>query len=146
MSQILLSPGFQPVLGLAGNPVTGHLLAVGNGSSGSGIYDINPVAGTDTFVTGGGFDGIAVSPDGLFVYGEISGGIAKYNIGTGGLVWFTGNTGHAPDGTAVITGGTFDGYIVVNNNDGTVELLTPAGGSVGIIATGRSRGDFVSPD
>jgi hypothetical protein len=34
----------------------------------------------------------------------------------------------------------------VNNNDGTVALVSPDGLSSAIIASGGSRGDFVSPD
>ncbi len=140
------TPGFGFSLGLAGNPVSGHLFAAGSGSNGSGIYDINPLTGTSTFIAGGGFDGVSVSPDGTTVYVELNGNsVVGYDITTHNQVFSFGSS-HAPDGTAVITGGTFNGYVVVNNNDGTVSLVTPNGSSSQIIATGGSRGDFVSPD
>jgi PEP-CTERM motif len=53
---------------------------------------------------------------------------------------------HAPDGTGVISGGPFNGYVIVNNNDGTVSLVDPTGLIQTIIASGGTRGDFTSPD
>ena len=46
----------------------------------------------------------------------------------------------------VISGGLFSGYIVVNNNDGTVGLINPSVGTEDIIASGGTRGDYVSAD
>jgi hypothetical protein len=46
----------------------------------------------------------------------------------------------------VISGGLFNGDIIVNNNDGTVGLIDPTLGTESIIASGGTRGDFVSPD
>ncbi len=46
----------------------------------------------------------------------------------------------------MISGGAFSGDIVVNDNDGTVLLLNPVTGVSTIIASGGTRGDFVSPD
>jgi hypothetical protein len=43
-------------------------------------------------------------------------------------------------------GGKFDGFIVVDDNDGTVGLINPSFGTEAIIASGGSRGDWVSPD
>jgi hypothetical protein len=93
-----------------------------------------------------GADGVSISPDGKTVYAEAGGNILSFDYLTGapGPV-FSGN-GHGPDGTGVITGGTFNGDIVVNNNDGTVGLIDPATGLEDIIASGGTRGDFVSPD
>jgi hypothetical protein len=46
----------------------------------------------------------------------------------------------------VISGGKLNGEVVINNNDGTVSLLNPTTGVATLIATGGTRGDFVSPD
>jgi hypothetical protein len=51
-----------------------------------------------------------------------------------------------PDGTGIISGGTFDGDLIVNNNDGTVGLIDHISGVETIIASGGARGDLVSPD
>jgi DNA-binding beta-propeller fold protein YncE len=95
-------------------------------------------------------DGVTVSPDGATVYVENGGTVQSYNLTTGALI-HTFNTGHSPDGTGVISGGSFNGDVIVNDNDGTVGLLDPtkANGDPGqfvIIANGGTRGDFVSAD
>jgi hypothetical protein len=146
LTPVVVTGGFTPTLGLAGNPVSGHLLAVGSGTSGTGVYDINPLTGANTFIAGGSFDGASVSPDGTTVYVEANGNsVLGYNISTHALV-FNFSSSHGPDGTGVIAGGPFNGFVVVNNNDGTVSLVDPTGASSTIIASGGTRGDFTSPD
>ena len=138
----LQAAGLTSYLGMWGNPVNGHVIA----SSNQGLVDINPVAGTYRVINAGVFpDGVSVSPDGLIAYVENGGAIQSYDIATGALL-NTYLTGHGPDGTGVITGGNFNGDVIVNNNDGTVGLLDPTTSSFTIIADGGSRGDFVSPD
>lgn len=133
--------GVTPSLGLWGNAATGHLLMAAT----SGLVDVNPLTGTSTLIAGGGFDGVSVSPDGTLVYGEIGGTIRAYNILTHMLV-DTYSFGHGPDGTGVIAGGTLNGHIISNNNDGTVVEIDPATGLAVVIASGGSRGDFASAD
>jgi hypothetical protein len=143
----IATPGFTFAFGLAGNPLTGHLLASGNGASGGGIYDINPLTGVSTFIAAAGVDGVAVSPDGMRVYGAAGGSVVGYNIATHAQVFnFALHAGAGPDGTGVISGGFFNNFIIVNNNDGTVSLIDPAGTTETIIASGGLRGDFTSPD
>jgi hypothetical protein len=135
--------GIREYLGMWGNPVNGHLIA----STYAGLLDINPVTGTFRVINAGLFpDGVTVSPDGTTAYVENGGNIQAYSISTGTLLnTFLGN-GHGPDGTGVISGGLFNGDIIVNNNDGTVGLIDPTKGAETIIANGGTRGDFVSPD
>lgn len=135
-------------LGMWGNPVNGHIISSGL----DGLVDIDPVTGAFHVIAavGASIDGVTVSPDGTIAYVELGGTIQSYAIATGALI-HTFFTGHAPDGTGVISGGKFDGDIIVNNNDGTLGLLDPdkADGDplqFVIIATGGTRGDFVSPD
>lgn len=136
-----------PDLGMAGDPGNGHILA----SSGSGIIDINPTAngGAGSFrvvAPGGNGDGVSVSPDGKIVYSE-QGSINGYNIATGALVYQSGSLLNSPDGTSVITSkNNLNGQIIVNNNNGEIDLLNPASNAVTVIATGGTRGDYVSPD
>ena len=59
---------------------------------------------------------------------------------------YTPPFGTGPDGTGVISGGLFNGYVIANNNDGTVTLIDPTGTMATVIAEGASRGDFSSPD
>jgi hypothetical protein len=134
-------------LGMWGNPVNGHIIS----ASESGLVDIDPIAGTFRTINAGVFpDGVSVSPDGTTAWVENGGTIQSYNIATGALIhtYFTGN---APDGTGVITGGQLNGDVVVNNNNGTMQLIDPtkADGDplqIRFIASGGTRGDFVSPD
>lgn len=135
-----------PELGLWANPVTGDLIS----SSDSGLVDINPVTGTvHVITTQSGFDGVTVSPDGTIACGELgSSEVLCYNIASGLQVASFTSLAHSPDGTAFITGGTFNGDLIVNNNDGTVGLIDYATGVETIIASSNpaDRGDFVSPD
>jgi hypothetical protein len=39
-----------------------------------------------------------------------------------------------------------NGYVIANNNDGTVSLTDPIGATQTIFARGGTRGDFASPD
>ena len=131
-----------------GHPVTGHIEA----SSSAGLIDINPLAngGAGSFRVinaGGDGDGVSVSPDGKTVYSEQT-NINGYDIATGTLV-FTSAPAHfpSPDGTGVISStNNLNGDIIVNNNNGEVDLLDPVTKAVTIIATGGSRGDYASPD
>jgi hypothetical protein len=131
-------------LGMWGDPVNGHIVS----SSNEGIVDINPLTGATRVIydVGSCCDGVTVSPDGKTVYAESGGNILAINYTTGALLTTYSGNGHAPDGTGVISGGKLSGDIVVNNNDGTVGLIDPKTGMETIIATGGTRGDFVSPD
>jgi hypothetical protein len=139
--------GLTNFLGVWGDPTSNLLYAASN----SGVVRINPITGAFTVVNAGLFpDGITVSPDGLTLYAAVGGAIQSYNTTTGALIQ-TFSTGHGPDGTGVIVGGLHNGKVVVNNNDGTVGLLDttkPNGDPTQliIIASGGTRGDFVSPD
>jgi hypothetical protein len=143
----LQAAGLFGYLGMWGDPVNGHIIAGSN----KGLVDIDPIAGTFRVINASLFpDGVTVSPDGSTVYVENGGTVQSYNLNTGALI-HTFNTGHSPDGTGVISGGSFNGDVIVNDNDGTVGLLDPtkANGDPSqfvIIASGGTRGDFVSAD
>jgi hypothetical protein len=130
--------------GMWGNPVNGHIIAVAN----QGLVDIDPVAGTFRVIAPNpsGADGVTVSRDGTTLYVAAGGNILAYSIATGALLHTYSGNGHSPDGTGVISGGAFNGDIIANNNDGTVGLIDSVLGTETIIASGGTRGDFVSPD
>jgi PEP-CTERM motif len=149
---LALSPitgaGINAYYGLWGDSVSGHLLA---GTS-QGLLDINPLNGSFFVVgqPGGNIDGITVSPDGSIAYVETnSNALYGYSITTPNpstpVFSRTGLPG-GPDGTGVISGGLFNGDIIVNNNDGTVGLIDHLTGVETIIASGGARGDLVAPD
>jgi PEP-CTERM motif len=134
--------------GLWGNQTNGHLVA----GTYQGLLDINPVTGTFAVVgqPGGNIDGVTVSPDGTIAYVETnSSSIFGYSLTSpnpGTPVFSAVGLRGGPDGTGIISGGVFDGDIIVNNNDGTVGLINHITGVETIIATGGARGDLVAPD
>lgn len=143
VTPLTLTPPVTSYLGMWPNPVNGDLIS----SSGSGLVEINPLTGAVHVITASsGFDGVTVSPDGTTAYGEAGGSILAYNIAAGTLLHTYSGNGHGPDGTGVISGGAFNGDLVVNNNDGTVGLIDTGTGTETLIATGGARGDFVGPD
>jgi hypothetical protein len=134
--------------GMWGDPLNGHIISASN----HGLVEIDPVAGTFRVINGtlfGHIDGVALSPDGSTVYvaNFAPSEVDSYNFTTGALIQtFPVTSGRGPDGTGVISGGLFNGDVIVNNNDGTVGLLNPSTSSYTIIADSGTRGDWVSPD
>ena len=147
VNHVLTGVTASPYLGMWGSPTTGHIIA----TSSQGVIDIDPLAnggaGSFTVLNGGLFgDGITVSPDGKTGYIESGGNIYSFNVATGAVI--TGYSGFsAPDGTGVISSSNqLNGDVIVNNNFGEVDLLNPTTSMFTAIATGGTRGDYVSPD
>jgi hypothetical protein len=133
---------------LVANNATGHLLT----SCVQGLRDVDPATGAFTTIAADESDGITLSPDGTIVYGAvISGGLAGrlvgWNIATHQVVFQSAVLPGTIDGTA-LGFNQFAGYIYANTNAGTVleiDLNNP-NAAPAVIATGGSRGDFVSSD
>jgi hypothetical protein len=141
LTQLTLdNPAVRSSLGLWANQVSGNLISDSN----IGMVEINPTNGHVRYIAPGQ-DGVSVSPDGLIAYTASPGAINGYNIASGANVFSIGDI-HGADGTGVISGSAFNGFIVVNNNDGTVGLIDPTTSIQTIIADGGTRGDFVGPD
>jgi PEP-CTERM motif len=140
-----------PLYGLWSGP-NGTLV----GGSSQGLVQINPTTGAVVVLgPAGGLDGVSVSPDGKIAYGEYnSDSVIGYSITSpnpGTPVFNSGFLSHSPDGTGVISGGTLNGDIVVNNNDGTLALIDPLlstsdPGYYTVVADGGTRGDLVAED
>jgi hypothetical protein len=148
-----ITPG--PQEGMWGNPVDGHIIA----ASSAGLIDIDPLAngglGSFRIINATIFpDGVTVSPDGQTAYVEISGTIQAYSVATGALLATYSNFGplSSPDGSGVITSmNNLDGDIIVNFNGngvntGGIGLIDPTTSAFTVLATGGTRGDYVSPD
>ncbi|ARN82190.1 hypothetical protein [Methylocystis bryophila] len=133
-------PGASPYLGMWTNPVTGDIIS----TSGQGLIDINPTTGTFRVINGQFGDGVSVSPDGKTAY-LAQGSINGYDIATGSLVYSSPSISGS-DGTGVISGGKFNGDIVVNTNFGEIYLLDPTTNTTTLIATGGTRGDYTQVD
>lgn len=140
----VFDPSLASDLGMWTNPVNGHIIAQ---SGNNGLVDINPADGTFRVINGSIIfgDGVSVSPDGKTAYVEVGGCIQAVDIATGALGACFATSG-APDGTGVISGGVFNGFIVANTNFGNIDLINPADGTFTTIATGGTRGDYTAPD
>jgi hypothetical protein len=144
-----------PDLGMWGNLTNGHIIA----SSNDGLIDIDPLAngglGSFRVINSGLFpDGVTVSSDGLTAYVENGGTIQAYSIATGVLLKTFNSFGtlSSPDGSGVIgSTNSLNGDIIVNFNGngsttGGIGLIDPTSLAFTVIATGGTRGDYVSPD
>jgi uncharacterized protein (TIGR03437 family) len=156
VNHVLSGVSQTPWFGMWGNPVSGHILT----TTGQGqLIDIDPLAngglGTSTVIAtpGTGYDGVGVSPDGTIVYVVQTDHIVGYNISTHAQVFDSGLLAGQPDGVAVISSANsaLNGKILINFNGltinaGFVGLLDPVTKVLTTIASGGSRGDYVSPD
>ncbi len=128
------------------NTSTGRLLT----STTTGIRDVDPITGTFTTLMNQEADGISLSADNSIVYGAmISGGLSGhlvgYNTTSGAIVFDSGFLSGGLDGTSVGYGQRA-GFIYGNFNNGSVVEINLATLETTVIATGGSRGDFVSAD
>ncbi len=154
VDHVLTGVTASPYLGMWGNPANGHILA----ASYSGIIDIDPLAnggaGSFRLVNTVLPDGVTVSADGLTVYAEVGGQIIGYSIATGAQTFASGNLPglSGADGSGIISSAnSLNGDIVINFNgngvnSGGIGLLDPTTHMFTILATGGTRGDYVSPD
>ncbi len=138
--------GLPHATGMAANPVNGHLLVSTADGSPAWVYDVNPVAKTSTPLIPVSLDGLTVSPDGKTLYGAGAGSrIYGYDLSTGQLVFVSAPIPGDVDGAALGTG-VLAGNLVINTNGGTVVELNLATGLQTLLASGGSRGDFVTVD
>ncbi len=120
------------------------------------LIDIDPLdnggLGSSRIITSGDlFDGVSVSPDGKTAYVAFGACVQAIDIATGifGTCYLSSGF---PDGTGVISGGAFNGFILANVNDasdpanGSIDLIDPSNNTFVTIATGGTRADYTSPD
>lgn len=127
--------------GMAADAANG-LLYISNGSA---IYSLNPVTGVTALFANGGFDGLTLDAGAQILYAEDNGSIVGYKVSNGSLVFNSGGIAGGPDGAAFGTG-TLAGNIFVNTNGGTVVEVNIATLAQTVLASGGSRGDFVTVD
>ncbi len=140
------------VRGVVADPLSGDLYI----SSSGGIFQVqNPGSAAptvSTFSTLGDNDGIAFTSDGQRLYAtDVSTQSIHGFSRSGSLVFNVSVAFHGPDGVAVaLSGANVNGVNVsnnlfVNSNDGTIERIdTNNGNAVTVVASGGSRGDFVT--
>jgi hypothetical protein len=128
--------------GTAGDEANG-LLYVSNVST--RIYAINPLTKSINLFESGEFDGLTLDATNQILYAEGSGQILGYRISDGALVFASGGVPDGPDGAAIGTG-SLAGNIFVNTNGGTLYEINLTTKVQTLIASGGSRGDFVTVD
>jgi DNA-binding beta-propeller fold protein YncE len=132
--------------GIFVNPANNHLL-VSTANQNTTIYDVNPVAGSVRALFPVGGDGMAITPDGKTLYVANNANVVGYDMATGQVVF---NSDPIPGADGVALGyGTLGGLLFANTNDadpGHIWEVTMATGVATLVATGGSRGDFVTVD
>lgn len=149
LNQTIVS-GLPSPHGIVVDPLNGHLIV--STFTGNNVYDVDPVAKTANLLFHASLDGITISPDGSTLYGAAAPqGVDRvfgYDLTAGhvgNVVFNSGLVAGDPDGTA-ISFGAFAGNIFVNTNGGTVVEINLATLTQTLIASGGSRGDFVTVD
>ncbi len=136
---------------MAGVPFATGIVAAPNGhlfvSASGAIFDIDPIAKTKTVFNNAGADGLIISPDGTTLYAAVPapGEIQGFNLVSKALVFNSGAIPGTIDGLALGVG-ALSGRIFVNTNSGTVIQVNLATSVQTLLATGGSRGDFVTVD
>jgi len=137
--------GLARIVGCAANPITNHLYAsVGT----TDILEIDPIAKTTSLLAQTSQpDGMICSPDGhtLYVAALNSGHVLGFDTATKSQVFDSGPIIGGVDGIA-LGAGPFAGTMFVNLNAGSVIELNMATLTQLVIASGGTRGDFVSVD
>jgi hypothetical protein len=139
--QTVVARGIPLATGITPNPLTGHLFV----SSSSGIYDVDPVAQTATVVLDQQADGVAFDPSTQTLYAALSNSVVGYSVLSKAQVFDSGTIAGHPDGIAV-GAGALVGSLVVNTNGGTLILISRSTRTEVVIASGGTRGDFVTVD
>ncbi len=129
---------YSSATGIIANPTNGHLFV----SNGSNIIDVDPIAKTSTVFNGAGADGL--STDGTTLYAAVSGHVFGYDIVSKNQVFDSGFISTV-DGTA-LGFGSLAGNIFANTNDGRIVEVNLSNSAQTLIASGGSRGDFVTVD
>jgi len=137
-------PGSYPqATGIATNPVDGtiYVSTIGNGV----IFRVNPTTQVQTPFIFAAADGLTVDAAGTTLYAEVGGHILAYNANTGAFLRDLGAIAGA-DGTAIGTSGNLLGKLFVNTNFGQVWEIDTVTLTQTLIASGGTRGDFVTVD
>ncbi len=139
----LIVAGMPAATGIAPGLTNGHVFVSTLGNN--VIWDVNPIAKTKSVFVNTSADGLTVSPDNLTLYAEVNGHILGYNIATKAQIFDSGLIPGGPDGAAAGTG-SLAGFLFVNTNAGQVFEVNLSTLAQTLIATGGSRGDFVTVD
>jgi uncharacterized repeat protein (TIGR01451 family) len=135
--------------GITVDSLDGHLFV---GEYDGSIFDVDPVAKTATVFANVNVDGMAFDPTTNRLYVALYSGaggpdsqIEGFNVATKAVAFGpVAVTGH-PDGIGIGTG-ALAGNLFANTNAGTLVEINLASKTPTVIASGGSRGDFVTVD
>jgi hypothetical protein len=139
----VIATGMPAATGLVTDPANGHLFVSTIGSN--TIWDVDPIAKTKTAFVSQSADGLSISGGGNVLYAEVGSHILGFNTTTKAQVFDSGVIPGGADGTAV-GAGLFSGFIFANTNNGQLFEINLTTSAQTLIATGGSRGDFVTVD
>jgi sugar lactone lactonase YvrE len=144
LNQVILT-GIPQATGMVADPGNGHLFI--STYTSNILYEIDPVAKTKTVFVNASADGVSISPDDKTLYAALSNGhVVGYDIASKAQVFDSGFIPGGPDGTAAGAGPVFSNYVFANTNSGDVVEVNLTTNVQTTIATGGSRGDFVTVD
>jgi MYXO-CTERM domain-containing protein len=138
----VVSTGISFATGLVADPTNGLLYV---STVFGDILAVNPTTGVATPFVGVGADGLTLDVGAQILYAEAGGHILGFRISDGAEVFDSGGIANGPDGTA-LGSGVLAGNIFVNTNGGTVVEVNLTSKVQTLIASGGSRGDFVTLD
>ena len=143
LNQTILT-GLNHPTGIVVDPFTGHLFLSNQFSN--QILDIDPIAKTSTVLISSvsGPDGLTLSPDGSTVYAASSNHILGFSVATHNQIFDSGVV-NSVDGT-IVGIGPLAGSIFANTNDGRIVQINLVTMAQTVIASGGSRGDYVTLD
>jgi DNA-binding beta-propeller fold protein YncE len=145
LNQTILT-GLNHPTGIVADPFTGHLFLSNQFSN--QILDVDPIAKTATILISSvpGPDGLTLSPDGTTLYAAATSTshILGFSVATHNQVFDSGVV-NSVDGT-IVGIGPLAGSIFANTNDGRFVQINLTTMAQTVIASGGSRGDFVTLD
>jgi hypothetical protein len=139
----MVNTSLPDVTGITPDPYTWHLYV--SQSNFNTIVEIDPTNGSaTTFATPTFPDGLYLSPDGNTLYAAANDHILGYNVATKALIFDSGPVGNV-DGI-VLGSGIEAGNVIGNTNSGQIIAVNLTTSVETVLATGGSRGDFVTID
>jgi hypothetical protein len=135
-------------VGIVANPGNGHLFVSSQGAGNtSTIYDVDPVAKTDTVFANvtSSVDGLALDSTAGILYGATPAGVLGWNVSTKASAFDSGAIAGTPKGVALGTG-SFAGNLLVNTDGGTLIEVNLSTKAQTPLASGGSHGSLLAVD
>jgi hypothetical protein len=139
--QAVVARNIPGAIGITADPLNGQLFV----SASNGIYDVDPASQTATIFVNTIADGLSFDRSTNRLYAATASQVVGWDVQSKVQMFTSQMIAGNPDGIAVGTGGTA-GFLIVNTNAGNLDLIYLPANSLSVIASGGSRGDFVTVD